>query len=757
MDDVTRSPTSPFDPQPYTRWRWFDWSSFGIRTKMLVPLFILMLLSILGSTIGFVISTNATRERILNRQLNDEERRVVDGLEQSQNDATEAAELLAQDDLLREALLSEQQEDGENTSLAMVDRVVPVLDRLRLDQIIVLDDDRKARVNIAPSHLESISIDGRELLVPCKTTNHQLATFQGARLLIVCHPMLAEDDQRLASVYTILDLEALLIRLQQNLELTAEVSLTDAHSVGSGSVNVETERGLERYTTTAIGDGEITVSLEINEQGADEIVASGLQVTLIASTLTLVLLLLGGFWLAQSMTRPVLKLARVAQSVGEGDLSQRADLIHNDEIGRLGRAFDKATARISDLLDHQARTAGEREAILQSIADGVLAVDMDERIVVINTAAAEILQQDVHQLTGQKLDTMITYPDSMQLVGLQQVIQQVRSELTDTSDSQPTEEQVSLGPRIVRLKSAPTLGQGGAQTGAVVVIQDVTKAVESDRAKSSFIATASHELRTPLTSLKGFADILVKGRIDNLDETQQMCLGVIKQQTDNVIVLVNELLEVARLEQGSERPRCQWVAPDVVIQESLDSLAELIAKRSVTVHVETQPEMLPIWIDALHFRRILTNLISNAVKYVYRGGQVVVHAYEIDDSALLPSQPHDSMPWKYRSQRSLLITVEDTGVGIRASDQPNIFTRFFRSENPLSVEVGGTGLGLAMTRSLIEIHKGQIGFTSVEHEGSCFWVRFPVPDNAPLEDRSTTDGQQPADEGSFREMGENQC
>jgi signal transduction histidine kinase len=125
-------------------------------------------------------------------------------------------------------------------------------------------------------------------------------------------------------------------------------------------------------------------------------------------------------------------------------------------------------------------------------------------------------------------------------------------------------------------------------------------------------------------------------------------------------------------------------------------------------------------------RRILTNLISNAVKYVHPEGIVQVRAYILNNPALLPSSPHDQ-PWKAQEERSVVIEVEDNGVGIRTSDQHKIFTRFFRSENPLTVEAGGSGLGLAITKSLVDLHNGQIGFHSVEQEGSCFWVRFPAP------------------------------
>jgi len=224
--------------------------------------------------------------------------------------------------------------------------------------------------------------------------------------------------------------------------------------------------------------------LRLSEQEINEIVGSGFRVMVISSGLTFLLLLSVGVWVSQSFTRPILKLDAVAQAVAAGDLKRRANLSHDDEIGRLGRSFDQATATIAHLLDQQARTAGERHAILQSMADGLLAVDVDERIIMINPVAAELLGQSAASLLSQPLLKLTNVEDTVLAIGLQQVVDQIRSELHDP-DMDKTEEHISLGNRVVRLHSAPTMGSGNRLTGAVVVLQDITEAVEADRAKST--------------------------------------------------------------------------------------------------------------------------------------------------------------------------------------------------------------------------------------------------------------------------------
>ncbi len=390
----------------------------------------------------------------------------------------------------------------------------------------------------------------------------------------------------------------------------------------------------------------------------------------------------------------------------------------------------RAEAERAALLDQHAQRAGELHAILQSMADGLLGVDKDERIVIVNSVAAQLLGQEVSALLDAPLSKLANVEDPLMSITLQHIVDLVRREMQDSEHTLP-EERLVLGERIVRLQTAPTLGTGGTLTGGVVVLQDITEAVESDRAKNAFIATASHEMRTPLASMKGFVDVFYMSGIDNLTESQRMFLDTIRRQTNNLVHMVNELLEVARLEQGALRAQPRWVSVEQTLEECMSNMTAQFEQRLLYVDVNFADNLPMIWIDAMHIRRILTNLISNSVKYVPQGGEIYVRVYELNDPAKLPSVP-DGQPWKLTEERSIVVEVEDNGVGIRECDQPKIFSRFFRSENPLSVEAGGSGLGLAITKSLVELHNGQIGFWSVENEGTCFWVRFPAPSTETL-------------------------
>ncbi len=725
------------------------WKSFGIRTKILVPLLLLMSLSLIGSTAGFIISTNTTRNSILDGQLREDAGRVVAALEHREHDVSESTELLAKDPRLINALLAEQGSD-RNRAIVMDDRAITVHDRFDLDQVMVFNAEGQTRVNIAPSHLEPLSFDVASIL-SCEDDTHMalvdtpISGRESVQLLVGCTPILMPEHKAdtfdsieagasIGTVYTVLDIADTLEDISRNLRLPSDIQPELALDPGTVVSHPHSQEGYRvNQVPVTLAAIPAALTLRLDQQDINQIVNSGLRVMLFSSLMTLAVLLAGGYLLAQSFTHPIRHLANVAQKVADGDLSRRSHLTHNDEIGQLGRSLNHATDTITHLLDQQARTAGELQAILQSMGDGVLAIDIDERIVMINPSAASLLEQDAQRLIGKQLDIILDVENPVLTIGLQQITQQVRSELVDT-DLAVTEDRVSLGSRIVRLQSAPTLGSGETLTGAVVLMQDITRAVEADRAKSEFIATASHELRTPLSGLKGFVDVFLISGTDNLNESQHMFLETIKRQTDNMVQMVNDLLEMARLEQGKIRTERRWVNLESSIEEALTSLAALIERRQVAVQMALDADLPSIWIDSLHLRRILTNIISNGIKYVYPGGKVTIHAYELHDPANLPGPPHDDQPWKHKENRSVVVVVEDNGVGIRAEDQHCIFTRFFRSENPLSVEVGGTGLGLAVTRELVLTNNGQIGFHSVEGQGSCFWVRLPAPSSEPLED-----------------------
>ncbi|HEU4326532.1 MAG TPA: ATP-binding protein [Roseiflexaceae bacterium] len=722
----------------------------SIQTRILIPLTLLMLLSLVGSAIGFLLSTNATRNEILDGQLSEDRRRLVDAWQRRADDLTISARLLSEDTSLITALAGDRILDLDR-------RAVTIRDRFNLDQVVVVNREGKARVNIVTrSELSRADVPARlAALAPATDdTPILLPLGAGSVLLVGRRPVWAQgnpdlNDQPLGTIYTVLDVARETGQLRRELELQSLVQLATDRVVAVSpdeaalaplrarpllSSQRDTDLPGGRYRTTSatftLGDTPVQLALLRSEETINTIVAAGFQVMLISSGVTLLLLLVLGVVLARSVTYPIRTLAGMAGALATGDLSRRANLDSEDEIGQLGQALDHAADTIARLLDEQAKNLGELQAIMTSIADGVLAIDARGAVVLANPAALTLLNSRSETLLGQPVDALLAVENVALVDGMQAIVGQIRSELTD-ADLRVTEGRVTIGARVLGLRSAPIVRERSI-LGAVMVLQDITAAVIAEQVKSDFIAVASHELRTPLTSLKGHIDLLFLLDTANLSADQQTSLSTIRRQANNLVQLVNDLLEMARIEQGRLIAERVWIDPALVLREVMHELDGQAESRGIRLLSTIDPQLPQLWIDPLHLRRILINLLANAIKYSPDGKAVTLRAYELSDPSQLPSPPHNPH-WPYHDQRSVVLEIEDRGVGIRAEDQPKIFTRFFRSQNPRSTEAGGTGLGLAITQALVQLHGGQIGFRSAEGQGSCFWVRLPVVTVAPLD------------------------
>lgn len=674
------------------------WSALSIRSKLLLAVIGLLLLSLIGSSSLFILNTRAAEGQLQDQQLARDLERGRAALLSRTTDLLQAAGLLAVDPELGRALSADAQGDAAQV-LTIDRRALPVRERFRIDQLLVITAGGQVRANITSrAEYNSLSFVLRQRLRGAADGVYVLAATRPALLAAVRHR--ADGSMVIAAV----SLSDELIRLRQSLELPAQLTLLDAQgrplaATWNGAPPIERQRDL----TLTLGQETLTLRASLTEQRVSAIIAAGRRAIALHSLITLTLLVWLSVRFSRTITQPLMRLSNMADALAAGDWSQRTNFTGADEIARLGRAFDSAAQTITTLLAQRAQEAAQRQAILQSIADGVIAVDRQEQIVLANPMALRLLKP------------ALCAPDRWRSeppadLGYEQLRAAVRSVLA--AEQPQAEQRCVLFGCDVRFSCAPIRDERGAISGAVVVLQDISEQVAVERAKTMFIATASHELRTPLTGLKGFVDLLFLGGLDNLSAEQRQALEVVRRKTQVLISLVNDLLEIARLEQGHASVERQLVDPTETLQAVSALFAPQAQQADLHFVVELAPELPLLWIDPAHLHRILANLISNAIKYTPAGGQVRLHAYR-------------------DVQGNLRCDVADTGVGIDPADQKRIFERFFRSDNPLSVQAGGTGLGLAITRSLVELHGGQIDFHSVVGQGSCFWVVLPPAETLP--------------------------
>ncbi|MEJ7762224.1 MAG: PAS domain S-box protein [Thermomicrobiales bacterium] len=352
------------------------------------------------------------------------------------------------------------------------------------------------------------------------------------------------------------------------------------------------------------------------------------------------------------------------------------------------------------------RARGETNAILDASSEAMLLIAPDGRVVSANRRFGEIFDQDITSLIGQPMrdyrdDTERVFADSERFINI------LRSTLHDTS-VRITEILTQRYPehRELALFSSPVLAADGEHLGRLFAFRDVTREREVDRMKTEFVSLVSHELRTPLTSIKGYVDLLMEGEVGPLKDEQREFLSIVVSNAERLVALINDLLDISRIEAG--RVELQRVPVDFsrVVSGVLTSLRPQIEAKVQQIKVSVPPNLPPVNGDMDRLIQILTNLVVNAHKYTPAGGTITIGA---------------------RAKPGMLeVSVADDGIGMTDEEQAQLFTKFFRARNRTTREVGGTGLGLTITRSLVELHGGEIRVTSSPEQGTTFTVSLPV-------------------------------
>ncbi len=381
--------------------------------------------------------------------------------------------------------------------------------------------------------------------------------------------------------------------------------------------------------------------------------------------------------------------------------------INNAELYRLIR--DQAE-RLGGMLRAQQVEATKSRAILEGTADGVLVADADGIAIVFNHACELIL--------GLKREAVLGRPvtEFMGIYGAagKAWVQAINRWSRDPNSYRPGDfvaQRIDLGQQVViSIHLSPVIANE-EYLGAVSVIRDITREVEVDRLKSEFVSNVSHELRTPMTSIKGYADLLLMGAVGRLEDDQSRAVQVIKDNADRLALLVNDLLDIARIESG----RVELVRRPLQVAEVIEDVAGTLRSRidhegkPMTVQVEASPDLPEVLADRERIRQIVMNLAENAFQYSHAGGRIALCA-AVDTV-----------------RGELVVTVTDRGVGIEPADQPRLFDRFFRGEHALVLARPGAGLGLAIARQLAERHGGRLW---LEHsdpgKGSTFALALPL-------------------------------
>ena len=422
--------------------------------------------------------------------------------------------------------------------------------------------------------------------------------------------------------------------------------------------------------------------------------------TLAVAGVAVFLCLFLGFSLSETIVRPTLKLTETVRRVAQGSLREEIPVTGRDEIAELAGEFNQMVHRLRTYEETSlGQLLAERrksDVISRVISDPVMALDDRYRILMLNPAAEAILGIDEHLSQSKPFLQAVNRPDIF--ARLQRALD---GPLPGPDEEPPGP--VEVGGRFFDLDAVPLEGPEGRTLGLIAVFRDVTRYKELDNLKSEFVSTVSHEFRTPLTTIELGTGMLAAHPAIRPGSREAEMLSAMTEETERLTRLVNDLLDLSRLESGRIDLDFRSVSLKQLLEHAVTPLRPQAEEKGIELALETDPEGSLVRVDPDQVLLVLTNLIGNALRYTPQGGKVVVQGLE-------------------RAGRAL-ISVIDTGPGVPLEAQKRIFEKFYRVKGR---HQGGAGLGLAISREVVRAHGGRIWVQSEEGKGAAFYFTLPL-------------------------------
>ena len=435
--------------------------------------------------------------------------------------------------------------------------------------------------------------------------------------------------------------------------------------------------------------GFVRVSLPLQQVEADlgQIRRTLFGAALVGTALAVLLATL----IAQRTTRPLRTLTQAAAQIASGDLSGELIPAPPDEVGKLTRAFNQMSVRLRAQLEALEAERSKIALVVQEMTDGVLIVDEEGRVELINPAAEEMFGFDAGAALGRTLAEVLR---DHQLIELWSLCRQT---------GEPQAAALETGLQRLYLQCVATSLTHVLPGRILMVFQDLTRVRRLETVRRDFISNISHELRTPLASLKALVETLQDGALEDPTAARRF-LDQAETEVEALIQLTSELLELSRIESGHVPLQLRPTPAEDILHAAVERLQLQAGRAQVALLVKTAQGLPPILADAPRLEQVLVNLLHNAIRFTPPGGRVNLGA------ALQDAE--------------VIFSVQDTGAGIPAVDLPRIFERFYKADRARSGS--GTGLGLAIAKHLVEAHGGRIWAESVEGRGSSFFFSIPA-------------------------------
>jgi two-component system phosphate regulon sensor histidine kinase PhoR len=437
------------------------------------------------------------------------------------------------------------------------------------------------------------------------------------------------------------------------------------------------------------GIGVVRLALPLTEVQAK--IAHIYRAIAVGALLALLITLIIGFFTAETFARPLREMISVARDIIKGKY-RVLKVRSRDEIGQLALVLNQMSEEIQDDIQTITEEKNELRAILSSMAEGVIVVDKEEKILLINSSGEEMLDLSTEKVAGKFLWEVVRKEELVSLV--KRVLLSGNEEDIEMTFDFPVA-------RILHAQAAPIVSEGRNIFGVVMVFHDITKLKQLEKLRREFVANVSHELKTPLTSIKGFVETLMEDVIIDPENSMKF-LKIIQQHTERLDNLVNDLLGLSSIETGELPMNLEEIRLKELIDHTVAPFVDELSHKNQLLKIIVNPEDLEAWVDEEKMQRVLSNLLDNAHKYTPAGVQIEVSATQELDR--------------------IRIEVSDNGEGIPSEHLPRIFERFYRVDKARSRQLGGTGLGLAIVKHIVLAHGGEISVESKVGVGTKFTI-----------------------------------
>lgn len=417
-----------------------------------------------------------------------------------------------------------------------------------------------------------------------------------------------------------------------------------------------------------------------------------------ASVIAAMISMLVAVLIARSITQPIGEMREQALRIAKGDYSHKVEVKARDELGQLAETFNRLAERIEETQEAMESERNRLNSVLAHMTDGVVATDRRGKVITINEMALSLLNVKQEEAIGQSILTLFEMEEDYTL---RKLLENPNEILLDRPSNDS-----NLEALILRVDFSMIRRESGFISGLVAVLHDVTEQEKTEQERREFVSNVSHELRTPLTSMRSYIEALNEGAWQD-PEIAPNFLKVTLDETDRMIRMINDLLNLSRMDSGNSGLQLEFINFKELVHFVLDRFDMMVNNHEKSYIIRREFTKRELWleVDTDRMIQVIDNIMNNAIKYSPDGGIITVRLVE--------------------THNNIILSVTDQGLGIPKKDLTKIFDRFYRVDKARARKQGGTGLGLAISREVLKAHGGTIWAESRENVGSTFFISLP--------------------------------